>query len=209
MMARTAEEEEKRKKILEGSRALILREGMSSLTMGEIASRQGISKKTLYKYFSNKEQLVEETIEGKIAEIGALIEAASRDAGKSFPERLGTILGIVARQLAELGETIVKDVYYREPQLWEKIDKFRREHIFTAITRLFEEGIRDGWVRTDIESRLVPAMFVGAANAILNPSQIFAMTAPPVVIFDTLIRILLGGILTEQGRQQLFKEAKE
>ena len=52
-------------------------------------------------------------------------------------------------------------------------------------------------------------MFVSAANAILNPSQIFAMTAPPVVIFETLIRILLGGILTEQGRRQLFTvEAK-
>ena len=150
------------------------------------------------------------TLQGKIGEIGALIEAASRDATRTFPERLGVILGIVARQLAELGETLVRDVSYREPQLWEKIDTFRREHIFTAITRLFEEGIRDGWVRTDIESRLVPAMFVGAANAILNPSQIFAMTAPPVVIFDTLIRILLGGILTEPGRRQLFvTEAKE
>ena len=209
-MMRTPEDEEKRKKILEGSRALIFREGVSSLTMGDISSRLGISKKTLYKYFSNKTQLVEETIEGKIEEIGALIEAASRDATRTFPERLGVILGIVARQLAELGETLVRDVSYREPQLWEKIDTFRREHIFTAITRLFEEGIRDGWVRTDIESRLVPAMFVGAANAILNPSQIFAMTAPPVVIFDTLIRILLGGILTEPGRRQLFvTEAKE
>ena len=154
-MARTTEDEEKRKKILEGSRALILREGVSSLTMGEIASRQGISKKTLYKYFSNKQQLVEETIEGKLREIAGLIDAASKDASRSFPERLGTILGIVARQLAELGETLVRDVFYREPHLWERIDTFRREHIFVAITRLFEEGIRDGWVRTDIESRLV------------------------------------------------------
>jgi AcrR family transcriptional regulator len=202
-------DEEKRKKILGGSRALIMREGISALTMGDIASRLGISKKTLYKYFSNKQELVQEAVEGKIREVGALIAAASLDTGKSFPERLRAILEIVTVQLAELGETIVKDVYYREPQLWEKIDKFRREHIFTVITQLFEEGIRDGWVRTDIESRLVPAMFVGAANAILNPSQIFAMTAPPVVIFETLIRILLGGILTEQGRAQLFKEAKE
>jgi len=203
-MAQDRDDEEKRKKIMEGSRALILREGMSGLTMGDIAARLGISKKTLYKYFANKEQLVEETIEAKIEEIGALIESASGDGSRSFPERLRTILRIITRQLAELGETLMKDVYYREPRLWEKIDRFRREHIFVSLTRLFEEGIRDGWVRADIESRLVPAMFVGMASAILNPAQIFAMTASPVVIFETLIRILLGGILTEPGRRQLF-----
>jgi len=209
-MTRPADDEEKRKKILEGSRALFFREGVSSLTMDQIASRQGISKKTLYKYFANKEQLVAEAIEARIREIAALTDALAHDPARTFPDRLSGILGVVARQLAEIGESLIKDVFYREPQLWERIDRFRREHIFASIAELFEEGIRDGYIRTDIESHLVPTLFFNAVSAIMSPAQFFALNAPPAVVFETLVRILLGGVLTEQGRRQLFsQEVKE
>jgi AcrR family transcriptional regulator len=205
-MARTTDDEEKRKKILEGSRALFMREGVSSLTMDQIASRQGISKKTLYKFFANKGQLVTEAIEERIGEIAAIVDTLAHDPARSFPERLGAILGVVGRQLAELGDSLVKDMFYREPQLWERIDKFRRERVFGAIAGLFEEGIRDGYIRTDIESRLVPMLFINTVSAIMSPAQFFALTSPPAVVFETLVRILLGGILTEQGRRELFSE---
>lgn len=205
-MRASSSDSEKRKKILEGARAIFLREGVSTITMEQIAARLGISKKTLYKHFSNKTHLVEEAIEQQIAAIALLLDSIIRDRSQTFPQRLGRIFGIVAQQLAQLGDTLIRDVYYREPRLWERIDRFRREHIFAAIARLFEEGIRDGYVRTDIESRLVPALFVNAASAILSPAQIFALTAPPALIFETFIKILWGGILTEEGRTQLFSE---
>jgi AcrR family transcriptional regulator len=106
-MARTKDDEVKRKKILDGSRALFMREGVSSLTMDQIASRQGISKKTLYKFFANKSQLVTEAIEERIGEIAAMIDTLAHDRTRSFPERLGAILGVVGRQLAEIGESLV------------------------------------------------------------------------------------------------------
>jgi AcrR family transcriptional regulator len=196
----------KKKKILEGARAIFLREGVSAITMEQIAARQGISKKTLYKYFSNKTQLVEEAIDEQIGAIASMVDSITLDRSQTFPQRLGRIFGIIARQFAQLGDTLIRDVFYREPRLWEKIDRFRREHIFAAIIRLFEEGIRDGYVRTDIESRLVPTLFVNAASAILSPAQFFTLTAPPAVVFETFVKILLGGILTEEGRIQLFSK---
>jgi hypothetical protein len=113
------------------------------------------------------------------------------------------ILGIVGRQLALLGDRLMNDMAYREPQLWERIDRFRREKVFGVISSLFDEGIRDGYVRSDIETRLVPILFITAVTAILSPQQFFALTTPPAVVFQTITRILLGGILTDEGRAQL------
>ena len=200
----TSKDSEKKKQILEGARAIFLREGASAITMEQIAARQGISKKTLYKYFSNKTQLLEEVIQEQITAIASVVDSIMLDRSQAFPQRLGRVFGIVAAQLARLGDTFIRDVFYRQPRLWEKIDRFRREHIFAAIARLFEEGVRDGYVRTDIESRLVPTIFVNAASAILTPAQVFALPASPAVVFETFIKILLGGILTEEGRTQLF-----
>ena len=47
-----------REKILEKSNELFLNLGFKSVTMDEIASALGVSKKTIYKYFKNKTELV-------------------------------------------------------------------------------------------------------------------------------------------------------
>ena len=52
-----------RNKILEKSNELFLNLGFKSVTMDEIASSLGVSKKTLYKYFSNKTALIDAVTE--------------------------------------------------------------------------------------------------------------------------------------------------
>jgi AcrR family transcriptional regulator len=205
-LARTTDDKEKRDRILEGSRAIFFREGVSSLTMDDIASRQGISKKTLYKYFANKQQLVAEALEQRISEIAAAVDGLARDRSRPFPERLGDILNVVARQLAQIGESLLKDMFYREPQLWERIDRFRREHVFSVITGLLEEGIREGFIRNDIESGLVPLLFINALSSLMTPAQFVSLPLAPVELFEALIRILFGGVLTDDARRQFFTQ---
>jgi len=204
-MAEQESDETKKTRILDGAREIILREGITSVTMEEVASRQGISKKTLYKYFPNKTELVQAAIETRIVQIAAQVRLIVDDRQTPFPQRIGTILAVVGRQMALLGDRLLRDIAYREPELWKRIDQLRREQIFGAISDLFGQGIEDGYVRGDIEARLVPTMFAASLSAILSPPQIFELTLPPAVVFRTITRILLGGILTDQGRALLQK----
>ena len=50
-------------KILEGTEQLFMRLGVKSLTMDEICLELGISKKTLYQHFKDKQELVEQTLQ--------------------------------------------------------------------------------------------------------------------------------------------------
>lgn len=50
-------------KIITKATDLFLKLGFKSVTMDDIAAEMGISKKTIYKYFGNKEILIEETVE--------------------------------------------------------------------------------------------------------------------------------------------------
>jgi len=63
-----------KEKIIEKAANLFLTVGFKSITMDDIASEMGISKKTLYKYFANKELLIEETTMGFQRKIHAKIE---------------------------------------------------------------------------------------------------------------------------------------
>jgi AcrR family transcriptional regulator len=197
---------EKRKKILDRSRSLFLMRGVSSLTMEEIASLQGISKKTLYRYFPNKEALVSEAIEEKIAEVAEKVTKIARIRDLSFLEKLREILHTVSTQIAELGEGLVRDLYYNHPDLWARIDRYRREHIFVIIEKLLADGAKSGLIRPDIDGRLVPALFITTISAVMNPEQFVKMTVSPVEFFEAVVKILFGGILTEKARRQFFQQ---
>lgn len=65
-----------KEKIIKKATDLFLKLGFKSITMDDIASEMCISKKTIYKYFANKEILIEEAtvsvhneVQGKIQEI--------------------------------------------------------------------------------------------------------------------------------------------
>lgn len=197
---------EKRKKILDRSRSLFLMRGVSSLTMEEIASLQGISKKTLYRYFPNKDALVSAAIEERIAEVAEKIAEIARIKDLSFLEKMREILRTVSRQMAELGEGLVRDLYYNYPDLWARIDSYRREHVFVIIEKLLGEGAKSGLIRPDIDGRLVPALFVTTISSVMNPEQFVKMTVPPVEFFEAVVKILFGGILTEKARRQFFRQ---
>ncbi|MBZ6077965.1 TetR/AcrR family transcriptional regulator [Microvirga puerhi] len=111
----------KRRQILEGARQVFLAEGFDGASMGEIAKAAGVSKGTLYVYFSSKEALFAAlTIEKKqsLAEVLFQIDADNPDVrsvlahlGVSFmshmgdPEHISSVRMVIgaANKLPELG----------------------------------------------------------------------------------------------------------
>jgi len=57
------EESTKRRQIVDGARAVFLAQGFDAASMNDIARAAGVSKGTLYVYFTNKEQLFEAIVE--------------------------------------------------------------------------------------------------------------------------------------------------
>jgi AcrR family transcriptional regulator len=177
--------------------------------MGEIASLQGISKKTLYKFFPNKAALAETTIEERIQEMAESLETIACNPDLSFLARLRGIFSIVSRQIEEVGENLMRDIYYHEPELWELIDKFRRERVFSIVTKLLEAGMKEGFIRDDIDGRLVPLLFVNAVSSVMTPAQFVKLSFPPAELFDAFIRILFVGVLSEKGRRRFFAQEEK
>jgi AcrR family transcriptional regulator len=205
-MAKGVPDAEKRRMILDRTGTIFFERGVSALTMEEIASLQGISKKTLYRFFPNKDALIFTVVEDRVKAIAA--EAARLEQDTSIPwlDRIGGIFKVVGTQISAISETTVRDIYYNKPEMWERIDNFRQEHVFGIVTRLLEEGRKKGFIRKDVDGRLVPLLFVSAISAVLTPSQILKLPFPPVMLFDSFIRILFGGILTDSARRKLFTQ---
>ena len=72
--------------------------------------------------------------------------------------------------------------------------------------RLLEEGMNEGFIRNDIDGRLVPMLFVNAASSVMTPAQLVKLPFPPAELFDAFIRILFGGVLTDEARRVFFTQ---
>ena len=64
-------------KIISKAKEMFLKLGFKSITMDDIACEMCISKKTIYKYFSNKDVLIEESIQAVHKEIQTTLDKIS------------------------------------------------------------------------------------------------------------------------------------
>src|SRR5271154_5402599 len=83
----------KRRQIVEGARQVFLSAGFDGASMNDIARAAGVSKGTLYAYFSSKDELFEAIIRGEFAQAAERLctfrrEGDARDMLRDFGVRL-------------------------------------------------------------------------------------------------------------------------
>jgi hypothetical protein len=114
-------------------------------------------------------------------------------------------LRTVARQVARAGRVISADLR-RVPGLWEEIDRIRREVILVRFDALLSRAIAEGLVRDDLDPRLIRELHVVLIQNLLTPDQAFQLEIPPLTLYESVIRMVYGGILTARGRRAMRRE---
>lgn len=176
--------------------------GFSKVTMEEIASELGISKKTLYKHFSNKEHLLKEILSTIKCEVDSFIEALISDKSMEFIEKLKRFMNFIAKQGARLEGPIVRDLMRNHPEFWHDIDEFRKKKAYTNLSRLIEQGIKSGIFRKDVNTEVVVLAYVSSIHSLINPEVLARLPISADQVFKDLVKILFEGIFTTVGRKK-------
>lgn len=139
-------------KIIKKATDMFLKLGFKSVTMNDIACEMCISKKTIYKYFSNKEKLIEEGTEVVHQKIHSLMDdiisknynaiAENFEMRKMFKEMFQSFDHSPAYQLKK---------HY--PEIYQKMMANEIEDCSYVFRQNIEKGIAEGLYRpeTDIE----------------------------------------------------------
>ena len=144
--------------------------GFHSVTMDQVASRAGLSKRTVYRYFRSKEAIIEAIIDAFMAEVAEESErllAAEQDPA-GFMAALIKYLFRQGRFFAT--PQGLKDLQQYYPHLWKKIETFRASRVQRILEVLI---IRDNigvWRGTD--PRILTTAILAAIQAVVNPDFI-------------------------------------
>lgn len=194
-------------KILQEANKLFFEKGYRKVTVDEIASNLSISKKTIYKYYQSKKDLLDDTFGFWKSRLTAEIDQILDRDDLSFIDKLQEIMSHIGVALGRLNSDLITEIQENVPDLWKKIIQYKHEAAFLRFNRLIEEGITKGQIKKSINKNLVVALYACAIDNLLDPK--FLNTLPAEMrkklptfhseIFDNTLKIIYEGILTEEA----------
>jgi AcrR family transcriptional regulator len=202
-----AEDGAVRGRIIAAARELFLKNGFIRVTSDDISASLGISKATLYKYFSSKEELLRLAMETLMQSILGGVEAVIQDEEMDFVTKLIKLMTYLGGQISRIGTVLAQDMQRSTPEVWREIDRFRREKILKNFKALFSAGIKEGVFKKDINRDLLVLMFVALIQDFINPEMLMQYSYRASDIFETIIKIFFEGILTDKARKK-YQERK-
>ena len=139
-----------KEQIIKTAKLMFLKLGFKSVTMDDIASEIGISKKTIYKYFSNKDILIENTIElafSEVQEIIIKIEAQNLNAIEDNFE--------MKRMFREMFKGADTSPLYQlkkhYPDIYEKVNIVQIDILSNCFRKNIIKGIKEGLYRAEVD----------------------------------------------------------
>ncbi|MXQ54936.1 TetR/AcrR family transcriptional regulator [Shimazuella alba] len=165
--------------------------GYRSVTLSELASKLGMSKKTLYQHFTGKEDIAEAVITEKMKQLTYQINQSKSVSDNPLAEIKLTLLGI-KKQIMMINPLFLYDIEKYIPSLWAKIERFRAEKL-TFMIKLLEQAQEKGWIKS-IQPKLAAHVFVSTVQTIVQPKFLSQNHYSVGEALDALIEIFLTGI---------------
>lgn len=190
-----------KEKIIELGAEKFFKEGFQKTTMDEIATELRMSKKTIYKFFSSKEELVQAVAKYFMHNMKSVI-VPLLSGEKNAIEKLEGLMNVLAVASQKISTKMIDDMRRHFPAHWNEIDKFRTEMMFGNLTKVIDQGKKEG-LFLDYPTEIIMTTFVAAMRSVVNPDFIlnnnFSMQEAALAAF----RIIVGGIVTDKGKNLL------
>jgi len=191
----------RKERISDAALQLFAEKGFKGVRMEDLADYLGISKKTLYNHFAGKDALLIFALEQKVDSILSMLERFFEDSQKDFISRLDEVLGTASSALS------FTDAFSRDQDLPQDLINhvFPRlhDHILSLVKKHVDEGIREGYIRTDIPAETLPYIHIGIIETFLHMESRYGVKTSLNDMLTFIKTIVFSGLLTARGREAL------
>jgi AcrR family transcriptional regulator len=167
--------------------------------MDDVATHLCISKKTLYEYFADKEDLVRNIV---------LLDNSNRN--KFFQEikdkklnaidELFEVYRMISSMFRDYNASMAYDIHKYYPDLFSKVKEIRRKKIFDTIYSNMNKGKKEGLFRKELNSKIIARLILFRVEYMFD-NDIFTMEElASVKVFNEVFVYHMQGIMSAKGR---------
>lgn len=189
---------ELRTKILDVAMNQFKQKGIRNVRMDDIATMLGISKRTLYEIYNNKEQLLYEGVVRDEEMRSAIVHEFSRTA----ENEMEIIVEVLKMKLRELGQ--INPLFFSELHKYETVVEYLRQtHLKSNQESLsfFLHGVEGGFFRKHVNYELILQMSNAVMNHVVEEKLYNRVSLQD--IFVNYVNVIIRGLCTEKGLEIL------
>ena len=137
-------------RILIKAQELMFQTGVKHVTMDDLANQLGISKKTIYQFFKDKDALVSSVVAQELGNHAQLCNQCKQQADNAVHE-IFLLMKVIAEMFTRMNPLALFEIEKYYPLAFEKIKNHKDDFIFSMISANLEKGITEGLYRKDVD----------------------------------------------------------
>lgn len=189
---------ETKERIIHEARTLFLRLGIRSVSMDEIATHLGISKKTVYQHFQDKDELVDRVLQMQINNMQEETTETVRSASNAIEEIFNT-MDMMVKHSRNMNPMVLFDLQKYHLSSFQKFHAYKNDFLLNIISNNLKKGVEEGLYRSDIKIEILSkfrleTLMIGF-NMDAFPADKYNVTEVSLVIIENF----LYGLATEKG----------
>ena len=183
---------------------LFMQYGLKNVSMDEIAKGLGISKKTIYQYYTDKDQLVEEVVKSVINENQQNCEF-DRSRAKDAVHEEFLAIDRMMEMFHSMNPSLLYDMQKNYPSAFKIFLAHKNDYIYGVIKANIIRGIKEGLFRDDINIEVLTKYRVESIVIPFNPDFHNKTKSSLAIIEEEITLHFLYGLVSQKGYKQIIK----
>jgi AcrR family transcriptional regulator len=182
-------------KILDAVARLIERYGLKKFTVDEVAAEVHISKKTIYQFFSGKDEMIHQYFEETlVSDRQSVLETVESEG--DFLEKIHDIVHSSHRY--RMPVLILDEAKQFYPDEWAKIEDLKRFKL-DAFQKLLKQAASADILRPDVHFGILSAMLERISDMFIDTDFLLENGMKATQAIDEVLNIVIGGIIKKNG----------
>ncbi len=193
--------------IMMGALNMFNRYGIRSVTMDDVARELSISKKTIYKYFENKADLVHKSLRTIYETLHAHLLSIHAEAENPIDE-LFEIDRVVCSVMESHNPGLRFQLQKYYPQTFNSLYEGRHELIHKVIAENIEKGKNEGWYREEVNTEVITFLYCSKVETMPEEEEALLSKFSMNYLTRQALEYHIRGVATEKGLTYLSEKLK-
>ena len=189
-------------RILDTSFSLFRQFGTRSITMDDIAQKMGVSKKTLYAHFADKDELVVNAISRYLLEMDHESIENQQKAGDAI-EELFLVMQTLDECFRYMNPIILFDIQRFHPRAFQVFQDYKNGGLQLTIRQNLERGVKEGLYRTELNIDIMTQYRVATTMLCFQPDAFPVAKYEMGKVQRELLEHYLYGLVSEEGYKRI------
>jgi AcrR family transcriptional regulator len=154
-----------RKALIQRATEVFMRLGIRAVNMADLAAELSVSKKTLYKYVTDKRDLILQCMDSHCTEMESVIADAKKDSENAIDAEL-KLIRFIHRTTSQMHPSVLFDLRKYHPKAFQLVVERRNGIMLGTVQRNIAQGQKEGLYRLDVMPEVAATFLISLSESV-------------------------------------------